>query len=35
MESYENKLKKYRLFVYSIKKSFLKSLFINTKNLPN
>ena len=32
---YEKKLKKYRLFVSNIKKSFFKSLFINTKNLPN
>lgn len=35
IKEYEDKLKKYRLFVSDIKKSFFKSLFINTKNLPN
>lgn len=32
---YEKIIKQYRLFVSNIKKSFFKSLFINTKNLPN
>lgn len=35
IEEYENKLKKYKAFVSGIRKSFFKSLFINTQNLPN